>query len=123
HAGVFFLERPIYSHPQASEPLPGRAERDESLPMAKSLPLYKRIKERMRADLVAGHANGGVERLPGERNLQLRSGGSRPTISKARGELATEGLVLRSPGSGSFLLPQPPSPALVALPSPPRIGY
>jgi DNA-binding LacI/PurR family transcriptional regulator len=89
------------------------------VPVATASPLYKRIKEQIRADLVGSQTNGELVRLPAERELQARYGVSRPTISKALAELAAEGLVARSPGSGSFLLPRQGAAGAAAR----RIGY
>ncbi len=91
--------------------------------MAKA-PLYLRIKERIRADLVEPRPEDVVARLPAERELQARYGVSRPTISKALGALATEGLLHRAPGSGSFVLPRLPGQGNGASNGAPRrIGY
>src|SRR5438105_13632653 len=84
-------------------------------------PLYRRVKERIRSDLM--EATGGLERLPAERELEARYGVSRPTIRKALGELTAEGLLHRSPGSGSFVLPRRPAAGPPVLNGARRIGY
>lgn len=80
-------------------------------------PLYQRIKERIRADLLRaqqqqggnGEGNGAdaapsvsAARLPSERELQERYQVSRPTISKALASLAGEGFLVKEQRRGSF---------------------
>jgi len=83
-------------------------------------PLYQRVQERIREEILAAQAHDA--RLPTERELQARYQVSRPTISKALTALAAEGLLIKSQGRGSFLLFPPESPGQTSTP-PRRIGY
>lgn len=87
------------------------------------IPLYERIKERIREDLLAAHDPRADKRLPTERELQARYQVSRPTISKALAALAAEGIIYKAQGRGSFaLLPEDPQEGQETSP-PRRIGY
>lgn len=66
------------------------------------VPLYQRIQERIRAEFLVGAVGNDAARLPTERDLQVRYGVSRPTISKALAALAAEGHVTKTQGRGSF---------------------
>jgi DNA-binding LacI/PurR family transcriptional regulator len=103
--------------------LPTGSRGEERAPLPRSGPLYRRIKERIRVDLLAARGEGTVERLPPERELEARYGVSRPTIRKALDELTGEGLLHRSPGSGSFILPRPPDPRALSQNGTRRLGY
>jgi GntR family transcriptional regulator of arabinose operon len=91
--------------------------------MANFVPLYQRIKERLRADILSAQGHNGGARLPTERELQARYRVSRPTISKALTALAAEGLLVKAQGRGSFLLPRHPSEPFGASSPSRRIGY
>ncbi len=67
------------------------------------VPLYERIRDRIRSDFLNGQSGDGV-RLPAERELQALYGASRPTIAKALAALSAEGLVAKSQGRGSFAI-------------------
>lgn len=85
-------------------------------------PLYERIKQLIRKELLASHAASDGARLPTERELQARYHVSRPTISKALTALAAEGLIDKSQGRGTFVSsPRPVTPASKQTPR--RIGY
>lgn len=91
--------------------------------MANFVPLYQRIKERIRTDLLEAQTHAAVVRLPTERELQVRYQVSRPTISKALTMLAAEGLLVKAQGRGNFVLPKrPAAPSAISHP-PRRIGY
>jgi GntR family transcriptional regulator of arabinose operon len=89
--------------------------------LGRTPPLYLRVKERIRAELVEVAYGNGPVRLPAERHLQARYGVSRPTISKALGELAREGLLIKTPGSAPLVAPLPPPSAWLRAGR--RIGY
>lgn len=91
--------------------------------MANYVPLYQRIKERIRAELLEAQVHAAVVRLPTERELQVRYQVSRPTISKALTMLAAEGLLVKEQGRGNFAHPKRPAePSAISHP-PRRIGY
>ncbi|MCX6358793.1 MAG: GntR family transcriptional regulator [Armatimonadetes bacterium] len=84
------------------------------------VPLYERIRDRIRSDFLNGQSGDGV-RLPAERELQALYGASRPTIAKALAALSAEGLVNKSQGRGSFAISRDdPEPAQGCIR---RIGY
>jgi DNA-binding LacI/PurR family transcriptional regulator len=86
-----------------------------------SRPLYLQLKERIRADLLDAPASSSM-RLPTERELQVRYGVSRPTISKALAALAGEGFLIQKQRRGRYWVqPSPDTPA--DLESPRLIGY
>lgn len=67
-----------------------------------SLPLYRRVKEDIRSNILEGRwPRGG--RLPSEAGLEERYGVSRITIRKALDELAGEGYLERRRGRGTFV--------------------
>lgn len=90
--------------------------------MSAFVPLYQRIKERIRADYLAARSTGRDARLPAERELQARYRVSRPTVSKALTALAAEGLLVKAQGRGTFAVQQD---CLAPAPNPTahRIGY
>lgn len=61
---------------------------------------YQRLRERLRGAIVTGELAG---RLPGERVLAQRYEANAKTINKALADLATEGLILRHVGRGTFV--------------------
>lgn len=65
-------------------------------------PLYEKIKERIRTDLLTAPGQEAHRRLPTERELEALYRVSRPTISKALAALAAEGLLTKEQGRGSF---------------------
>jgi DNA-binding LacI/PurR family transcriptional regulator len=89
--------------------------------MTTGQPLYLRIRDRIRAEILFGVNPGPGGRLPTERDLQLRFGVSRPTIAKALAALASKGEVLAAQGRGRFVPVREDGPA-VAEPRA-RIGY
>lgn len=70
--------------------------------MTTGQPLYLRIRDRIRAEILYQQGLGPGSRLPTERELQLRFGVSRPTIAKALAALASEGELVASQGRGRF---------------------
>src|SRR5258708_5387462 len=66
------------------------------------VPLYEKIKERIRADILTPPEPNANRRLPTERELEALYRVSRPTISKALAALAAEGLLTKEQGRGSF---------------------
>jgi len=87
----------------------------------RSDPLYLRLKERIRGDLLAARARGEADRLATLNDLQIQYQASRPTISKALTALAAEGLLVKQAGRGTFAL----SPTIPSDGAAPRtaIGY
>lgn len=65
-------------------------------------PLYEKIKQAIRADIAAGRLAPGA-RVPSEHELVRMFGVSRMTAHRALRELASEGLVVRTVGAGSFV--------------------
>jgi GntR family transcriptional regulator, arabinose operon transcriptional repressor len=63
---------------------------------------YKRIYEELREALTAGRYHPG-DKLPAEVELVQQFGASRPTVGRALAKLASEGLVRRRAGSGTFV--------------------
>ena len=63
---------------------------------------YKRIYEELREALTAGRYRPG-DKLPAEVELVEQFGASRPTVGRALAKLASEGLVQRRAGSGTFV--------------------
>ncbi len=61
---------------------------------------YQRLRERLRAAIVNGELK---SKLPGERELARRYGANAKTINKALCDLATEGLLVRQVGRGTFV--------------------
>ncbi len=70
--------------------------------MTTGQPLYLRIRDRIRAEILYEQGLGPGSRLPTERDLQLRYGVSRPTIAKALAALASEGELVAAQGRGRF---------------------
>ncbi|GGB23796.1 hypothetical protein GCM10011505_01300 [Tistrella bauzanensis] len=70
----------------------------------RDLPLYEQLKARIKARIEAGDwpAN---HRVPSENELVEALGVSRMTANRALRELATEGVILRIQGKGSFVAP------------------
>jgi len=65
-------------------------------------PLYQQIKDRIATEVLANPGSLPEGRLPTERELEVRYGVSRPTISKALAALAAEGFLVKAPGRGMF---------------------
>lgn len=87
------------------------------------VPLYQRLQEQIRADILEASAQNHGVKLPTERELQARYQVSRPTISKALAALAAEGLLVKAQGRGSFALSPPSESPEPAGRLPRRIGY
>src|SRR5579863_4981358 len=71
---------------------------------ARGIPKFKVILDALRESVVSGEYREGA-RLPSEADLVRRFGVSRMTIVKAFKELQQQGLVVRRPGSGTFVAP------------------
>ncbi len=67
-----------------------------------ALPRYRRIMEAIRAEIASGRLPPGA-RVPSEHELVRRFGVARMTVNRALRELAAEGLVTRTAGSGTFV--------------------
>ncbi len=65
-------------------------------------PLYRRIMETIRAEIAQGSLPPGA-RVPSEHELVRRFGVARMTANRALNELAAEGLIVRAPGSGTYV--------------------
>lgn len=85
------------------------------------VPLYLRIKDQIRSDILEARRSAPGGRLPTERELATRYRVSRPTVSKALSLLAAEGFLTRAQGRGSFSATEPP-PHLMEGASR-RVGY
>ncbi len=66
------------------------------------LPLYYQIREQLRAAIRSGTLKPG-DLLPGEAQICAETGVSRMTARQALAQLASEGLVVRQPGRGTFV--------------------
>lgn len=67
-----------------------------------AIPLYRRIMEAIRSDIAQGLLPPGA-RVPSEHELVRRFGVARMTANRALKELAVEGLIVRTAGSGTFV--------------------
>jgi len=65
------------------------------------LPLYAQVMETLRRDIESSMKQG--DALPTEPELQARFGVSRITVRRALDELASEGLIVRQQGRGTFV--------------------
>ena len=65
------------------------------------LPLYSRIQETLRAQLLSGQFGVG-DRLPSETELAAEFRTTRTTVRQAMAQLEFEGLIVRHPGRGTF---------------------
>lgn len=75
-----------------------RSEIDRSNP----LPLYAQVRRGLEGRLAAGEWRAG-DRIPGEPELCLEYGVSRPVIRQALQELSAEGAIVRRKGLGTFV--------------------
>jgi len=66
-------------------------------------PVYLRIAEEIKAEWLTGGRLRPGERLPTQHELQKRYGASLPTIVRALGVLASEGLIRSRQGSGTYV--------------------
>ena len=66
------------------------------------LPLYYQIREQLRARIISGALQPG-DALPGETQICTETGVSRMTARQALSQLASEGLVVRLRGRGTFV--------------------
>ena len=71
---------------------------------SRGTPKFKVILDALRESVISGEYREGA-RLPSETDLVRRFGVSRMTIVKAFKELQQQGLVVRRPGSGTFVAP------------------
>lgn len=71
---------------------------------SRGTPKFKVILDALRESVISGEYREGA-RLPSEADLVRRFGVSRMTIVKAFKELQQQGLVVRRPGSGTFVAP------------------
>lgn len=69
---------------------------------ASPIPLYRQIGEQLRAEILSGGLKQG-DLLPGEMQISIETGVSRMTARQALAQLASEGLVERRPGRGTFV--------------------
>lgn len=66
-----------------------------------ALPLYSRIQETLRTQLLSGHFRAG-DRMPSETNLAAQYRTTRATVRQALAQLEFEGLIVRQTGRGTF---------------------
>ncbi|MCH5672502.1 aminotransferase-like domain-containing protein [Streptomyces gilvus] len=78
---------------------------------------YRRIADRIAADIAAGRLRPG-ERLPPQRAFARRHGVAASTAERAYGELVRRGLVVGEVGRGTFVRAAPPRPGGRALTEP-----
>lgn len=67
----------------------------------KAEPAYQVLRERLRGEIAAGSYPDGT-RLPTESELVVRHGLSRQTVRRAFQDLVAEGVVVRTPGRGTY---------------------
>ncbi len=79
-----------------------------------NLRLYQQIKNAIVEKICSGEWQPG-EKIPSENQLAAGLGASRMTINRPLRELATEGLLLRVPGLGTFVAEQPRHASLLEL--------
>lgn len=87
---------PLPTGPAAAEPNLGHVE------LVAFAPLYQQIKARITAALRAGEWKPGAL-IPSESELAARYGASQGTVRKAIEELATENLLIRRQGKGTYV--------------------
>jgi len=78
----------------------------------KTVPLYERVKQHLRAGIAAGEWRDG-ERLPSEHELMARFSASRMTVHRALREMSAAGVVHRVQGLGTFVAKETPRLALL----------
>lgn len=78
------------------------------------MPLYQQLKQRLRVEIARGDYKPG-DRLPAEPELIQQFGVSRITVRQALSDLASEGLVVRRHGKGTFVAERPIPHELVRL--------
>lgn len=78
----------------------------DSLSKEAKQPLHQQLADLMRGAIRARVYQPG-DRIESERSLAKRSRLSQPTVTRALKDLAKEGLVVRRPGSGTYVTPQP----------------
>ncbi len=88
------------------------------------IPLYQRVYEDLRADIVAGAFPVG-ERLPSESSLSERFSVSAITTKRALDLLRGDGLIVRRPRLGTFVVSSTPTPAVAPRPATraPLLGF
>jgi GntR family histidine utilization transcriptional repressor len=82
--------------------------------VAKTAPLYERIKTYLGQRIAAGDFSDG-QKLPSEHGLMKIFGASRMTVHRALREMAADGLLRRVQGVGTFLRPAQPRSALLEI--------
>ena len=90
----------------------GAAPTGPGLDKASPVPLYRQLKEILRADITERGLRPG-DRLPGDHELCDQYGVSRPVVRQALSELQYEGVLERIKGRGTFVAPQLTSQSLV----------
>ena len=81
------------------------------------------IKERLRAEIAAAGSSLVGTCVPSERALQHKYQVSRPTISRALGELAAEGLIVRPEGRRRYMISRGAPASRLAVSDSRRIGF
>lgn len=76
-------------------------------------PKYQLVFENLRQEILSGQFRAG-QKIPSEAHLEKRFGASRITIGRAVRDLCHQGLVERRAGSGTFVRPTPPAPAVAS---------
>lgn len=76
------------------------------MPMTTDVPLYRQIADALRAEILAGTLEPGMQ-LPSENELKDRFGTTRVTVRKAVALLKADGLLISSQGKGVFVRPRP----------------
>jgi GntR family transcriptional regulator len=84
--------------------MPSKTRRAVRSPAPAAQPLYARLRERLKAEILSGRRKPG-ERLPSEAEMTAEFGVSRITVRQALGDLQKEGLLVKSHGRGSFVAP------------------
>lgn len=71
-------------------------------PLAPPVPLYEKVRESVRADILNGSLQHHA-RIPSEKELMSIFGVSRITVRQALGDLERDGMIFRIPGKGSYV--------------------
>jgi GntR family transcriptional regulator len=84
---------------------PGGPVTETTIQRESSTPIYRQIHRVLREEILAGRYGGDDAPIPTEHALAATFEVSRVTVRKALAILAAEGLIVRSPGKGTFVAP------------------
>lgn len=78
------------------------SEQSNPIEASSHIPLYSRIRDELRAHILAGHSRP-HDKMPSESELITKYGVSRITVRQALSELKKEGLLFKVAGKGSYV--------------------